>query len=266
MWPLVRAVLVREGQCPQPILSTYGIARLTRYWTPAFKGDVLARRARVDLLDLNRHKALVAGPASMHDGGTVAELGTSVAAYVGMRHLILLALLIPAACVGQSADVAPALSTTSATPATHTVTNPAVSFERFRTFSFGGSEGPPRGYEVSPRSAQVRRLLQPFIAAALTARGYIAVPEKGDVVIMFGSGRRELSVHEVSGVETSWLPDDENQDFVEGALVIDAFDGVVGVKAWHGATQANIDPGRVDERQLQRSVQTLIASFPAKGR
>jgi hypothetical protein len=180
-----------------------------------------------------------------------------------MHAIIYLApYVLLSACAAQATDAAPVLTTTSTTLNTHTATNPAASFEHYRTFYFGASEGPPTGYEWSPRSADVQRRLRGMIAAALTARGYTAVPEKGDILIMFGSGRREVSQHDTSGVGTGWLPDDESQDFVEGALVVDAFDGTVGNKIWHGATQAKIDPDRIDTEQLQRSVERLVAAFP----
>jgi hypothetical protein len=183
---------------------------------------------------------------------------------VRMRYpLAVLALIGLTSCAGAKSDLAPALSTTAATVGTHTAANPAASFEHYRTFSFGAPEGPPAGYAVSPRSAEVQRRARPIIQSMLAERGYTPVPAKGDLTIMFGSGRRESSTHETSSVGEAWLPDDENQDFVEGALVIDAFDGAGGEKVWHGAMQANIDPDKLDDAQLQRSVQRLITAFPA---
>jgi len=179
-----------------------------------------------------------------------------------MTRSILLALLVSAACAGQNTDVAPALSTTSAIVGAHTATNPAAAFDRYRTFSFGPSEGAPSGYELSPRATDVQRRLRPLIAAALTERGYTAVPDGGDMVLMIGWGRREVTTHEVSSVGTGWLPDDENQDFVEGGLVIDAFDARDGERIWHGAATASTDSDRIDDQQLLRSVHTLVTSFP----
>jgi hypothetical protein len=175
---------------------------------------------------------------------------------------MLLAILVTTACGGEMSDTAPLLSTTAALAGAHTATNPAGAFEAYKTFYFGASEGPPAGYEWSPRTTEVQRRARTLISLALTERGYREVPAKGDILIMFGSGRREVSVHGVSGLGTGWLPDDEDRDFVEGALVIDAFDGAVGNKIWHGAAQASIDPDRTDEQQLRRAVETLVASFP----
>jgi hypothetical protein len=187
----------------------------------------------------------------------------------GLRHCLLVALLIPAACAAQTTDVARPLTMTATTVGSHTATNPAGAFEHYRTFSFGASEGPPSGYEWSARTGEIQRRLRSLIAAELTGRGYAEVAEKGDILVMFGAGRREVSTsplptsHATTAVGPDWLPDDESADFVEGALVVDAFDGSYGNKIWHGATQAHIEPSRIDIEQLRRSVQKLVTSFPA---
>ena len=179
-----------------------------------------------------------------------------------MRPLIVSILLASAACAAHSHDVAPAVSTTAAIMNMHTATNPGALFELYRTFSFGPSEAAPVGYQTSARAAEVQRRLQRLIAAALTQKGYVPATGKGDVFIMFGSGVRDTSTHEASDVGAAWLPDDENADFVEGSLVIDAFDGSAGHKIWHGASRANINPDRIDDPLLQRSVRELLSSFP----
>ena len=146
----------------------------------------------------------------------------------------------------------------------HTAINPTVSFDRYRTFSFGSAEAPPRGYASSPWSPEVRRHVQPLIAATLAQRGYESTPEKGDLVIMFGSGRRTVAVHESSEVgDPSWLPSDENGTAVERSLAIDAFDASTGAWVWHGSSQAEIDPDRANDGMLQRSVSALLAAFPS---
>jgi hypothetical protein len=143
----------------------------------------------------------------------------------------------------------------------HTAKNPTASFAQYRAFSFGPAEGPPRGYQVSSRAAELQSRLRPLIAAALTQRGYAASP-KGDFFVMFGSGKRTVAIHEESAVGGEWLPDDENADFVEGSLVIDVFDGATGGRVWHGAGQAKIDPDHIDDALLQRTVAELVAAFP----
>jgi hypothetical protein len=164
-------------------------------------------------------------------------------------------------------DLAPPLTTTSATLSLHTATNPAASFGRFRTFSFGPPEGPPTGYGSSP---ELRTLLRTLIATAMVRRGYSRVLDKGDLLIKFAYGERESASvalpvdHPTTAVGPEWLPDDESADFVEDALVIDAFNGA-GDRVWHGATKGEINPDRAEEQQLQSAVRSLIISFPEAG-
>jgi hypothetical protein len=148
----------------------------------------------------------------------------------------------------------------------HATTNPAASFEQYRTFSFGAPESPPRGYTVSPLSEEVRDHVQPLIAIALDRKGYTSASQRGDLVIQFGCGRRTVHVEEAQPREGDQsllgLPHFD-YDVVEGALVIDAFDARSGVRVWHGSSRAEIKPDRVDEALLQTSVAEVLASFPS---
>jgi hypothetical protein len=83
---------------------------------------------------------------------------------------------------------------------------------------------------------------------------------------MFGSDRRDVTpsrlpfTHPTDTV-SGWSPHDENADFVDGALVIDAFDGITGVKVWHGSSRANVNPG-TDDPHLQSDVRELLDAVP----
>jgi hypothetical protein len=146
-----------------------------------------------------------------------------------------------------------------------TATNPRASFDRYRTFSFGSPENPPRGYLPSPLSAEVRACVQPLIAAALLRKGYSLASEKGDLVIQFGSGRRVVHVEQAQvreGDQSLVQEPHFDYDVVEGSLVIDAFDATNGVRVWHGASRGEIHPERVDVALLQTSVTELLASLP----
>jgi hypothetical protein len=58
--------------------------------------------------------------------------------------------------------------------------------------------------------------------------------------------------------------DDERQDLVEGAFVIDTFDGQTHRMLWHGSAREVIDPSRANYDRLHRAVQKVMASFPAR--
>jgi Domain of unknown function (DUF4136) len=166
------------------------------------------------------------------------------------------ALVLLTACVALGA------SGCSAAITTHTATNPSASFDRYRTFSFGPLEGPPTGYGVSARSVDVQNRLRPFITSALTQRGYTLADGKGDFFVMVGSGRRRVDEHDSSSVGGDWLPDDENADFVEGSIVVDAFDSTTNGRVWHGVSVTQLDNGRVSDDVVKSSVTDLLASFP----
>ena len=143
----------------------------------------------------------------------------------------------------------------------HTASLKTAPFGSYRTFSLADPEGPPEGYKMSPRSAQVQRRLRPLIEAELQAKGYSLATGKGDFVVAYGSGRREVSIRHPQ--RAPWSDEDENEDFVEGSVVIDVFDGSNDGQVWHGATRAQIDPDKIDQAQLERTVRLLLATYPA---
>jgi hypothetical protein len=143
--------------------------------------------------------------------------------------------------------------------------NPGASFDRYKTFSVAPAERPPNDYQSSWATPEVRRRVVPLVTAALTARGYLPASGEGDFVVVCGSGRRTVHPGELDYATNAWLPDDEDTDLVVGALVIDAFDAATGVRIWHGADQVKIDPDRIDEGRLERSVAEIFALFPRAG-
>jgi len=144
----------------------------------------------------------------------------------------------------------------------HTASLPTAPFGQYHTFSFAAPEGAPDGYEMSPRSAEVQQRLRPLFVAALQEKGYTLATGKGDFVLAYGSGRRErVILHRERSYD--WLDEDEEDDFTEGSIVLDVFDGSNDGQVWHGATRAGIDPDRIDEAQLTRSVGLLLANYPS---
>lgn len=141
-------------------------------------------------------------------------------------------------------------------------------FAQFHTFSFATPEGPPAGYRTTARSAIVLTQMKGLVAEALEKKGYVPAPQgqQGDMILACGAGRREgeqlermplpRQVTAISGEEY------EDEDFVEGGLVIDAFDRNGG-QVWHGAGRTEIDPQNPNVEQLRRTVDAALARFPA---
>jgi hypothetical protein len=140
-------------------------------------------------------------------------------------------------------------------------------FAQFRTFSFAVPEGPPPGYRTSARSVRILAQMKPLVAEALEKKGYVpAAQGEGDVILACGAGRREVGeevrmplpsqVTAISGEEY------EDLDFIEGGIVIDAFDRNGG-QVWHGAARTEIDPQKPNAERLRQTVDRALARFPA---
>ncbi|MEO6419537.1 MAG: DUF4136 domain-containing protein [Polyangiaceae bacterium] len=140
-------------------------------------------------------------------------------------------------------------------------------FPQYRTFSFGTGESSPAGFKSSPRTAEVERRMLPIVAAVLQEKGYAAAEtgKKGDVVVACASGARKGIKRPASASShgaADGLADDEEEDFVEGAIVIDMFDGTNDGQVWHGAARAEVNPDKIDDQLLQRAVREVLAPFP----
>ena len=139
-------------------------------------------------------------------------------------------------------------------------------FATFRTFSFAPAEGPPEGYETTPRSAQIVDAMKPLVAHALELRGWVQAPAgEGDLVVACAAGRRDTTrMHRVSWRASLVTGEEsEERDFVEGGIVIDAYDRNGG-QVWHGAARTEIDPAKPNADRLRQAVDAALAKFPAK--
>ena len=173
----------------------------------------------------------------------------------------------------------------------HTIRSPAAHFERYRTIAFDLSAQAPNKYEMSPRSADVRDHVEQAAASILQRRGYILAPiEHADLIVRIEAGRREHKIPMstgtmplgggVAGVSTPagegnapgpaeieptyhGQLDPEELDLVEGAFVIDAFDGKTRELLWHGFARSEVTPGAVDYERVRRATESVLASFPA---
>jgi hypothetical protein len=107
----------------------------------------------------------------------------------------------------------------------------------------------------------VESQIQAVTAAALIEKGYALAAGQGEIVISVGAGRREFEVHDA--VDDDVLPEDLKTDFVDGCLVIDAFDVTRGVRVWHGTTSAQIDTDHANVERLKRALANVLSPFPA---
>ena len=147
---------------------------------------------------------------------------------------------------------------------THSARSPTARFSGYRTFGFDSLASAPSRYVPSARSAEVRSRVRQQASKLLEAKGYVvAVDSKADLVIRVAAGRREQEISHPHPAPR-WLEEDEEEDFVEGAFVIDAFDAATDELVWHGSARAEVDPNRIDDERLRRAVTSVMASFPSR--
>jgi len=167
----------------------------------------------------------------------------------------------------------------------HAIQSPGAHFELYRTVSFDPGQMPPGAYSTSPQSVDVWQHVREAATGVLESRGYVlAAPDKADLVVRIQVGRRQTTAPVTSpiglqptypGYVPDYLPvvppyhgyfDQEGQELVEGAFVIDAFDGKTHQLLWHGFARAVVRPEKVDYDHLGRDVESVLASFPSAAR
>ena len=143
---------------------------------------------------------------------------------------------------------------------------PDAPYAEMHTFAFVAPEATPAGFEATARSAVVVEQMKPMIAAALEAKGWVrAQPGEADITIACAAGRREAETHRRLPWRISNITGEEfeDRDFVEGGIVIDAYDRSNG-QIWHGAARTEIDPAHPSLDRLEIAVDAALAHFPAK--
>lgn len=151
----------------------------------------------------------------------------------------------------------------------HTKVSPTADFSRYGSFSFGPSEGPPDPYATSSRSADVEQRVQTIVSRVLQGKGYVPADKPG-IVVRIAAGvhraaeRLPMYVPRPPPARDSWFTENEEEEILEGALVIDVYDAESQELVWHGAAHAEIDPDHVDEQLIERTVAQILKTFPAR--
>jgi Domain of unknown function (DUF4136) len=133
---------------------------------------------------------------------------------------------------------------------------PHASFTSYRTFSFGLSDQPKSGYEVTARSLEVQRRLRPLVQQVLQERGYLEDAAKGDLVVKLATGTGAVPNRTAEHAIATGL--------AQGFIGIDIYDGSTGGEVWQGSAFAEIDPDKVDDSLLKMGVSHMLADFPAR--
>src|SRR5712671_1162214 len=114
------------------------------------------------------------------------------------------------------------------------IRSPHAPFGSYHTFSFGLSDPPKAGYEVTPRSLEVQRRLRPVVLAALQEHGYVAQDAGGDFVVKLAAGTGpDVYRNEQHGAERA-VP----TGLARGYIGIDIYDRSTGSEVWQGSAFA----------------------------
>jgi hypothetical protein len=146
-------------------------------------------------------------------------------------------------------------------PDVHTATSSSAALTRYGTFSFGLAELPRATYQASSESLEVERRMRELISSALQQKGYVEDDSKPNFLVRFGVGAKTLS-RPLYDSDPGWLPDDN----VETQRIdVDIYDADAKTEVWNGSaiSEHNLNQ-RIDNGLLQRDVQGLFATFPAR--
>ena len=147
----------------------------------------------------------------------------------------------------------------------HTAESPFARFDQYQTFAFETATREPVSFSSSALTADVETRVEQLATDILLIKGYEpAAGAPADLSIRVAAGRREREIRRPSRSHPPWLIENEEDDFVEGALVVDAFDVSTGELVWHGSAGTVIDPGRVDDERLRRAVYDVLTDFPSR--
>ena len=151
--------------------------------------------------------------------------------------------------------------------ATVETTSASVStFGGYRTYSFAVANEAPGEFRVSERTIDVQHRMMPLIADALAQKGYVNVPEGGDllVVVAAGEGQAEKERHRT---RTATAVMGEHEEIIKvpaGSLLVDVFDTAKQQRVWEATALAEVHRNGIDEKRLAQTIDQMMTKFPAR--
>lgn len=156
--------------------------------------------------------------------------------------------LVLCACVTACGLPSPAVETTSAT---------ISDFDRYRTYSFEIARRAPGDFGPSDRTIDAQHRALGIVAEVMARKGYVNVPDHGDLVLTIAAGEAELvEIH----------TDQEAFVVPAGALVIAAYDPVKKQRVWQSIAGGEVHAYGIDEDRLIHTVHKMMKHFPAHHR
>lgn len=153
-------------------------------------------------------------------------------------------------------------------PTVETTSASVSTFGRYRTFTFEVANEAPGDFHVSQRTEDVQHRMMPLVASALAQKGYVNVPEGGDliVVVLAGEGQAEKERHRTRTATAVMGEHEEVISVPAGSLVIDVFDMAKRERVWEAIATGEVNRTGVDEKRLAKTIDTMLAKFPERPR
>lgn len=141
-------------------------------------------------------------------------------------------------------------------------------FGRYRTFAFESAPGAPAEFQPGPQSGYVELRVEQIAKEVMLAKGYVPLAGgRADLLIIVSAGRRErwTRVPNPDAPRFDRRGATQQEDVLEGAVAVDAFDDATGERVWSGTARVTgIGQETVDEARLQHAVSAVLATFPAR--
>ncbi len=151
-------------------------------------------------------------------------------------------------------------------PTVQTTSASVADFEQYRTFSVQIAHAAPGGFDVSPRTQDVQHRTLTLASSALAAKGYVNVPDKGDLVVVIAAGEAERTQTRQLTRRAAQVAGDSEETIVvpEGALVIDVYDAKKHERVWRSEATGEIRGQGVDQDRLAQVIGKMMNAFPAR--
>ena len=107
----------------------------------------------------------------------------------------------------------------------------------------------PGGYDVSSRTVDVQNRLTAVVGKALTDKGYVSVPDHGDLIIVVAAGETTTEQTRQLTTRAAAVAGDRDETIIvpEGSLIIEAWDPAKHERVWRSAATGEVRSEGVDE-------------------
>ncbi|MEI9938583.1 MAG: DUF4136 domain-containing protein [Pseudomonadota bacterium] len=131
----------------------------------------------------------------------------------------------------------------------------SAAFDQYATFSFGFSDPPEPGYQVTTRSLEVQRRLRGIVKSRLERAGYVESPQSSDFVVKLATGM-------VAPTKPNRDVERSEPTPALGYIGVHLYDAQTASMILQGSAVAEIDPAHIDDALLERGVEHMLSGLP----